>query len=309
MADEGEPKGSAKSDSHPTGDPHEIVEYWTEERRRAAVPAEPPSQELAQDSRHLGDVGPSGPPEHTEWSEGSGGRGDPFAAEKVEAFVTGLQPNPSAYPQRTVGKLFYTSRGRDFVASGVVVNRSGILTAAHCTRSHEDGQWSTNVAFAPAYDNGFGAFGLWPVGVMFVANAWLGPPVDLSFDFSFCRVPTQQGLEIGDVVGYLGILINQPNVRMWHDLGYPSRGIPGYNFDGQRMWTCTGDYNATVGGTIRKDGNLTDGASGGPWIVESPDPRFLVNGTYSMWFNDPPTLNTSPYFRDAVMHLFNDAFG
>ena len=144
---------------------------------------------------------------------------------------------------------------------------------------------------------------------MYVRNEWLGPAVDPGFDFSFCRVPEIQGHHIGDVVGWLGLLVDAPSITSWHDHGYPMRPLHGYPFDGQRMWNCSGDYRQSVALTVRKDGNFTPGASGGPWVVQNRDGNFYANGTHSMWFNDPPTENSSPLFGGVVMDLFRTAFG
>jgi V8-like Glu-specific endopeptidase len=288
------------------GDPDATLEYWTEERLSRARPVEPPRAEPVP-----GEIDTSAPPAQTDASEGPGSpEGAAPRAELPEAFATALVAHPAQYPHRTVGKLFVRIGGEDRAGSAAVVNRSGILTAAHCVRDPYTGAWATQVAFAPAFDNGVNpAFGLWPVGMMFVRNEWLVPPIDTSFDFSFCRVPSVEGVEIGDLVGWLGIVVNRPDIRYWNDHGYPAAAIAHFPFNGQRMWNCAGDYSQLVGSTVFKDGNLTGGASGGPWIVQNDQGLFFANGTYSMFFGNPPTQNTSPYFRDVVMALFRDAFG
>jgi len=285
----------------------QTLAYWTEERRRAAQPIQPPDAERIGEPR--GEIDLSAPPQTTESAPGPGSAANP-GLTLPQVYTTALVAHPDQYPHRTVGKLFFRVGNDDRVASAAVVDEVGILTAAHCVQDPESGQWSTEVAFAPAYDNGANpVYRIWPVGEMFTRTEWLGPPVDVGFDFAFCRIPAMHGINIGAVVGWLGIAINRAEVRYWDDHGYPAQPIPGYPFDGQRMWNCGGDYTQTVGATIRKEGNLTPGASGGPWIVPSDDGSFYANGTYSMWFNNPPTENSTPYFRDVVLQLFHAAFG
>jgi V8-like Glu-specific endopeptidase len=284
------------------------VEYWTEERQRNARPVDPPSEELARDTPDRGEVDPSATPTATEASEGPAGSAAVWP-QAPEVFATQLVAQPGQFPHRTVGRLFFRTSGQDTCASAAVVNQRGILTAAHCIRNPYTGQWSTDVAFAPAYDNGVNPpFGLWAIGRMWVRNEWLGPPVDVSFDFGFCTVQSRNGMEIGDLVGWLGVVGDRPDLRYWDNHGYPEAPIPGYNFNGLRMWNCGGDFSQAVGLTIRKDGNFTGGSSGGPWIVRHAG-SFAANGTQSMRFNDPPTENSSPYFRDVVAQLYRDAFG
>jgi V8-like Glu-specific endopeptidase len=295
------------ADRSPEFDPAATLEYWTKERMSRALPVEPPQVEPVQ-----GEINTSAPPAQTDASEGPTPRETAALREALpQAFATALVSNPTQYPHRTVGKLFVRINNEDRTGSAAVVHRLGILTAAHCVRDPNNGAWATQVAFAPAFDNGpnpnFG--GIWPVGPGFVRNEFLGPPVDVSFDFSFCRVPSMRSAEIGDVVGWLGIMVDRPDIRLWHNHGYPGAAIPHFPFDGLRMWNCTGDYSQTVGGTIFKDGNFTGGASGGPWIVPGNQGAFYANGTQSMAFGNPPTQNTSPYFRGVVMTLFHEAFG
>ncbi|HTZ87995.1 MAG TPA: hypothetical protein VMB05_15110 [Solirubrobacteraceae bacterium] len=292
------------ADSSGQGDPDTTLEYWTEERLSRARPVEPPSAEPAPREIDMA------PPAQTDSSEGPSSAEAAARPELPEAFATAPVAHPAQYPHRTVGKLFLHIDGKDRTASAAVVNRAGILTAAHCVRDPYMGAWATHVAFAPAFDNGVNpAYGLWPIGMMFVRKEWLGPPIDVGYDFSFCRVPPVNGTEIGDLLGWLGVLVNRQDIRYWNDHGYPGAAIPNFHFNGQQMWNCGGDFSQLVGSTVFKDGNLTKGASGGPWIVRSDQNLFFANGTYSMFFGDPPTQNTSPYFRDVVMALFRDAFG
>jgi len=298
--------------SSPGSDPDEILEYWTEERRANARPVDPPRGDPARGGGATDEIEGSAIAVEAD-TDASVGPGDaPGPAGPGSALVVGTVPvpNPAAYPHRTVGKLFYQAGGEDVVASAAVVNASGILTAAHCVWSWNTRQWSTNVAFAPAFRCGPDpGYGIWPVGNMFVRNEWIGPPGDVAFDFAFCQIPPRGSTRIGDLTGNLGILVNRPDLQFWDDHGYPGSPIPGYPFDGDRMWNCGGSLTQSVGLTIRKVGNFTPGASGGPWIVQSPEGKFYANGTFSMCFNSPPTESSSPYFRDDVLGLFHTAFG
>lgn len=295
-------------------DAEAILAYWTEDRRRAARPVQPPDIGRADD--RLDEVDRSAAPSGTDADPGPPDPStdpaltDPTPTDPAptgpQVISTARVAHPDQYPHRTVGKLFFRRGNEDHVASAAVVNRAGILTAAHCVRDHRTGEWSTHVTFAPGYHGHVPAFGIWPVGVMFTPSQW---PANTDHDFSFCRVPERNGSQIGDAVGWLGITVNQHAIRYWNNHGYPAAAIPGFPFDGHQMWNCGGDHTQTVGATIRKQGNLTPGASGGPWIVRSDDGSFFANGTCSKWFGNPPTENSSPFFGHDVLNLFGAAFG
>lgn len=297
------PPGTSRSGPPAIG-AEATLAYWTEERRRAARPVQPPDTQRAE--QLAGEIDRTAAPAAIDGHPGPGPAANPGRTE-VQAITTALVAHPDQYPHRTVGKLFFRVGDLDYVGSAAVVNQAGILTAAHCVRDPHTNRWSSHVAFAPGYDNGVNPhYGIWPVGEMVTDRQW---PADVTYDFAFCQVPARTDTQIGDLLGWLGIVVNRSEIGYWDDHGYPAQPIPGFPFTGQAMWNCGGNRTQTVGATVRKEGNLTPGASGGPWIVRSDDGHFYANGTLSMVFNNPPTQNSTPYFRDAVMNLFHAVFG
>jgi len=56
------------------------------------------------------------------------------------------------YPVSTVGKLFFTQNGKNYVCSASVINKSTLATAGHCVHAgnNKTTGWSTNVLFCPS---------------------------------------------------------------------------------------------------------------------------------------------------------------
>ena len=95
-------------------------------------------------------------------------------------------------------------------------------------------------------------------------------------------------------------------MTVWDTLGYPLFPAPPYGFDGNKMWMCRGGYTRMLTlNEIGKASNLTCGSSGAPWLI--PDTE-IVNGVQSCKDVDYQGENFSPYFDDAVLALYNQAF-
>ena len=107
--------------------PHDIREYWTPERKKAAIPViggAPISQGMPG-----ADNAPPPPPPT-----------DP------------AQANLAEMPFTTGGKLFYSMNGKDFVASGnIFMKNNMLLTAAHCIQDKDSGNIGENYVFELDY--------------------------------------------------------------------------------------------------------------------------------------------------------------
>jgi V8-like Glu-specific endopeptidase len=210
--------------------------------------------------------------------------------------------HPQDYPARTVGKLFFRMGGRDCVASAVVVERSGIMTAAHCLLL--DGQSASEIVFVPAFQNGNARYGVWVIDRYYWPNAWVNNQGPAS-DVGFCTVkPTADGQTVGDVVGWAGIAWGGA-AELWNNMGYPSLAIPGFPFNGLSPWQSLGSrVESGLSSTIAKHDNLTAGGSGEPWFMG--DNR--VNGLFSQ-FNVETQRDFSPLFGDWVGMFYQYVFG
>ncbi|WP_277209373.1 trypsin-like serine peptidase [Isoptericola croceus] len=263
-----------------------VEEYWTPDRMREAVPLDRSTTEGGSMlAPRTGGTEPSEP-----------------SVEEVAASTSPVA-DPTSYPARTVGKLFFTMGGTAHVASGVVVHRQGIMTAAHCLVMEHEAQ---NLCFVPAYDDGAAPFGHWAVPVYAWPDEWRRSQTSAD-DLGFGRVaPRQDGREIGDVVGWVGLTL-RPDVQSWDDVGYPAEPSTRYPFDGQRQWQSLGPrLEPPAPRVVAKADDLTAGGSGGPWFT--PDDSAMVNGVFSR-YNVSQRAVHGPEFGGWVLTFFHHVFG
>ena len=63
--------------------------------------------------------------------------------------------NPSIYPRRVNGKLFFTKpTGGRFVCSATMIRPNFAITAGHCVHTGRGGDWMRDVVFVVAYNKG-----------------------------------------------------------------------------------------------------------------------------------------------------------
>lgn len=175
------------------------------------------------------------------------------------------------YPKSTVGKLFFTLNGSNFVCSASVINRSTLITAGHCN-SDGSGHFATNRLFCPSYLSGPRAgIGCWSVVASAISTRW-HTLRDPDYDYS-CLVTATSGTiianKIGNVTGWLGRAWNFSSSQAERTFGYP-QAAP---FNGGTLQTTASTewytFDFRSGGQISKiiGSDLTGGASGGPWIL------------------------------------------
>jgi V8-like Glu-specific endopeptidase len=177
----------------------------------------------------------------------------------------------TAYPKSTVGKLFFSLGGQNWVCSASVIGRSTLITAGHCN-SDGAGNFATNRLFCPSYKNGANpSRGCWSVVTSVVSNQWHNSG-DPDYDYS-CLVTAASGTvvanKIGNVTGTLGRAWNFNPSQAVRTFGYP-QAAP---FTGGTLQTTASTewytHDFTLGGQISKiiGSDLTGGSSGGPWIL------------------------------------------
>ncbi|WP_085316951.1 trypsin-like serine peptidase [Derxia lacustris] len=180
------------------------------------------------------------------------------------------------YPWSTVGKLYYSHGGQNWICSAAVIKPRIVVTAGHCLHEGDGSQggWHSNVVFVPAYDgsNSFvtAPWGRWSAALFWVSPAWFngGGGVPNKADLGVIELqdralsPFGSAQRIGDVTGWLGYrtlgLTNNHTTK----LGYPS------NFAGgeKMIESASGWHNAAFPNNAEYGGDLGGGASGGPWI-------------------------------------------
>jgi len=262
----------------------ERLAYWTPERMAGAEPAE-------------FIIGP--PPSRPRPAPRPPGK-----------FSTELVPDPADATYCRVGKLYFTLDGKRQFGSACAINKRGILTAAHLMYNPTSGKYATDGLYMPAYDEGgsekYGSFPLYEVPVIPEERktSYSTPQWDYAF-WQTAKGGPDQNSELGEITGTFTLIVNMRKKQAeWETVGYP--GPPPDEFNGAKMWRCTGKLTADAVGYIAKEGNLTKGSSGGPWRVPGKE---FVNGVQSANSPKDPGQNFSPYFDKAVEMLYEKAFG
>jgi V8-like Glu-specific endopeptidase len=298
----------------------EIVAYWTPERMREAKPYPMPDVTKQAKAKVLATepdgplfITPGGSPEEArqldllkEGDRATLGYSYPPPFSVHEVFPLGLY---TWYPWRTVGKVFFTSGGSNYVCSGSVMGGRAVWTAGHCVYDPDLGTWHTNWSFVPGYRDGLTPFGTWTAFDLVTLVGWVGG--DLSYDIGAAAVSDRNGRKISWDTGYLGFMANAATRQHWNIFGYPAASP----FNGQRQWNCQASISrrdtslnpASVGAGC----NMTGGCSGGPWIVNHDWKRptqgsyNLVNGVVSYGYTGSPLELFSPYFGTGAVNVYN----
>ena len=262
-----------------TGGQKAVRAYWTAERMRSAVPRGP-EVPMAMPRGTARPTKPGG-------STGDGSLGSVWSPG-----------------QKTVGKVFFTLGGADYVCSGNAVDWGGdvnpsgdsvntanvVSTAGHCV-SDGGNVLATNFMFIPAYDatksRTAQPLGSYVATELATTAEWTAQGADKwDYDIAFARVDTgdvdvnKDGTKTDETLernaGSTDIAFQPANPGSAgldytidvHSFGYPAARP----YDGTKLVSCwgttTSDY---VGGSgdYRLACNMTGGSSGGPWILDS----------------------------------------
>ena len=171
--------------------------------------------------------------------------------------------NVLSKPLYWAGKLFFRAPDGDYVCSAQFISPNVILTAAHCVRDPETGNWYEDFIFALQYNAGkYGA--VYSYDCVATRNAWVQPGFEKFLaDYAMIRVdkPSRTG-NFGTHWGWRG------NYNDATKIGYPG-GVS----DGEIIQVEHGPI-AFVDGVVQiKHGNTADqgGSSGGAWIGQFSD--------------------------------------
>lgn len=220
--------------------------YWTPERMAEAVPLDAPVAQEPQID---------------------------LLRAAARAFDSGPVRNPGAEPYPSVGKVFLLLDGDPYSCSAAIVrapSRSLVWTAGHCLYEPGSpiGEFATNWAFVPDYDNGRQPFGVWPASSLYVRTKW-ALDGNQHFDFGAAVIERKQGQDLQGAVGSaLPLGVNPKYDQKWKAIGLPS----GNRFHDQ-MWQCRSAFRRKD--RLKGSGppplgigcDMTGGASGGPWIT------------------------------------------
>ncbi len=197
-----------------------------------------------------------------------------------------------SYPYSTAGKLFFhiPSHG-DFYCSAAVIRARIIATAGQCVHSGTTSPgFYTDFAFVPAYRDGTAPFDTWDWNYVIVNNTWTtgGGRLPNAADYALIeledRVISGATRKIGDVVGYLGYIIQKLRPNHAHLLGYSS------TFDsGEKLHQVTAQaLRAAKNNNVEYGSDMRGGSGGGPLIQDFGD-----NAALAKWIGAISYYNTS----------------
>ncbi len=225
------------------------------------------------------------------------------------------------YPYSTVGALFFKQGGVRYFCSAASIGNRGIWTAGHCIHKGDgeldsggnvidQGTWSTEVVFAPAYQNGIAPFGVWSANELWITPEWFTSG-DLRYDMGGAILNLNNGgFSISQIVGALGFAFNMDSNLHWMNIAYPS--APPFNGITQQI--CAGsfayaDTNLPNPSPVAMGCDMTSGSSGGPWILDfggSTSSQNYINGNNSYRYSSHPEEIYSPYFNSDAKSLWDD---
>jgi V8-like Glu-specific endopeptidase len=277
----GAPTSSLLAAADSTGQVSAQAGYWSTEKMAGAIP-----RQMTEDAP----ISTGATPEPTGYNYSY-----PFTRYNVP---TQLYWSPRVYPYTTVGKLFFTLSGVNYVCSASVSRPHLLITARHCIFNYVDpsgGTFATNVVFYPGYNGGSNSAlgGAWAARVLYT---WVSNAPNYRYDIGFIQLYNQKrtacsgtsaNQSIDMLTGYLGWSYGGDYSQVaWSEFGYPAASP----FTGNVMvvsHSSTGALN-TFGqtDTIEVGNDETGGTSGGPWIKGLGTSNY-VNGVNSFRWTSP----------------------
>jgi V8-like Glu-specific endopeptidase len=259
----------------------------------------------------------------------------PYPFNRYQVFPITVSPFAvyQNFPFRTIGKLFFTLSGINYVCSASSVtsgsggNESLVWTAGHCV--HEGGPggtFATNVLFIPAYRDGAQPYGAWTAHTLFTTTEWANSS-NFRQDLGIIVVNRRPGdlARLGSVVGTLGLATGVTDHQHHHIFGYPAAAQtvwPFTGFNGNRMWGCQSSAarraTEVMGmgpAPVAVGCDMTGGSSGGPWVMGFNEGYSFgwhvnggfLNGNTSFRYTNEQRALYGPYFGNEALTLWDAA--
>jgi V8-like Glu-specific endopeptidase len=313
-----------------TQSPAQTLAYWTPARMAGAVPVQTP---VRNDTPHS--VSPQiqtgTPGKASSWSPPGLYEGPSVATAQQEP-AAGASPQTQCqycyipytryfyfakyrtYPISTIGKLFFTNDGKNYVCSASVIYTNTLDTAGHCV-ANTDGThlWDSSALFCPSYNAGVNsAVGCWAANYFVTWDQWKTAG---SFEWDFGGINTSTCgtvwcTPIANRTGYLGVAWNQGEDQNFTAFGYPQASP----FDGNYIVVCQSEFGYETSDGNNQGGpnsiaigcDMTGGSSGGPWIIGFGSGNW-VNGHNDWKWNSLPQAMNSPYVDTRDCQVWKSA--
>ncbi len=207
--------------------------------------------------------------------------------------------NVEQAPLTFAGKLFFSRPDGDYVCSGQFISKRVILTAGHCVRDDETGNYHSDFLFALQYDKGRYSE-VYDYDCVATFDGWVQPGDEKwTYDFGMIRV-TEDSKN-----GWFGTRRNWAGLDRATKIGYPG-GV----LNGQVIQVDAGPISVTDGIVQLKHGNMADqgGSSGGAWISDfkpgSADLNHIIS-VESFGYDEEPGVDYGPYFDGRLKILWD----
>lgn len=287
-----------------------IVDYWTPQRRAAAIP------------RVVGPVGePAAKPANPGGGKGGGGGGgggDTGGSTTVTGATWSLGGDAAA----TTGKVFFTLNGTNYQCSGSAADSDHgnlVVSAGHCLHGGgPNGSFATNWVFYPRYDGAADpVLGVWTATQLHTTDVWATTTNGFDDDAGFAVVTDGDG-DAGTTLE--SVLLKETDRRVpTVDFSLPTDGIDyfalGYpaqkKYKGSKLSYCAGPVTERYDGneTLALACDMTGGSSGGPWIRDYDLGGRVLNSVNSYGYASLNGVMFGPIFDDGEKAAFNRADG
>ncbi len=266
--------------------------YWTEDRLNKATPKESPEITEQEIEKMKKEKTPLVNPKII---------AKPFSPKNAlhtpAKADSPTEADVNEYPFSTAGKLYFTEGdGSEHSCSAQFVASNVLLTAAHCVRDKETGEYYTNFKFHQGYRKGEEKDKIYGVSAA-TRSSWVvggGEDTNRKVDYGFIITETESQL------GWLGVEIGF-NYDDFYAIGYPS------NYSDGKVLQQVNGHNAGVedGVAAMSNNPYGSGASGGAWIVDKEDGGYAIGNNASHKHDDPNT-DYGPYYDSKFESLYDE---
>jgi len=201
----------------------------------------------------------------------------------------------TAFPFNSVGRIFFTMSGSNYVCSGSIGNDRTVWTAGHCLYDEVNKRFATNFIFVPGYYNGVEPYGRYTARSLCTTSQWQRG--DFAYDYALARFASNLPSN-----GHLTLAYNlDPTKVIYTSYGYPA-GSP---FNGAWENTCLSDLCGRDPNSrpnpVSISCDSTGGSSGGPWITDSN----RISSLNSYGYSNQKNVMYGPYFDAATLTFWN----